>query len=200
LDAAEPVVRAQHVGEELALRDERGTVQLLAARAASAVLERERAGGVVEDLDRQAAMGRLPRGRVDAHVRHVARDGDGVDARVGEHVAELGVRERAGQRLVDQEVARPALDLGMQLPRVRVPEEDALGSVIRAVTHDDHGHAGSARRLHRAPDVRKALLARRIRDRQRAVEVLVLDVDHDQCALGHLAAPSVWSPDSTGPS
>ena len=29
------------------------------------------------------------------------------------------------------------------------------------------------------------------RDRQRAVEVLVLDVDHDQCAVGHLAAPSV---------
>ena len=106
-----------------------------------------------------------------------------------EHAAELRVGERAGQRLVDQEVARAALDLGVQLPGVRVPEEDALGWVVGAVAHDDHGHPGGLGRLHRAPDVLEALLARRIRDRQGAVEVLVLDVDHDQGAVGHLAAP-----------
>ena len=79
-------------------------MQLLATRAAAAVLQRKCSGCVVEDLDRESAVRRLARGRVDAHVRHVARDHDRVDACILEHAPERGVRERAGQRLVHRVV------------------------------------------------------------------------------------------------
>ena len=69
----------------------------LGGRGAAAVLEREGAGRVVQDLDGEAAVCRLARGRVDAHVGHVAGDRDGVDTRGGEDLGERRPGEVFGE-------------------------------------------------------------------------------------------------------
>jgi len=58
---------------------------------------------------------------------------------------------------------------------------------IGLAAHDDHWDAGRRRCVHRPADVGEAQIRRRVTDRQCPVEVLVLDVDHNQRTLGHRA-------------
>ena len=116
-------------------------------------------------------------------MRHVADDRERVDLALGEPGREIGFGERAGQGLVHVVVVRPRRDDLVQLPARRAfGEQRRLGR--RVLLHDDDGHASSARRVHRAADVGKRPLDRRVLDRQIAGDVFVLHVDDDEHAAG----------------
>ncbi len=156
--------------------------------AAAAVLERERSRGVVEDLDAEPAVRRLARRRVDAHVRHVARDRRPCRRRapastlssvvpVNEPGSVFSIRKSRGRRSIS------GCSSHWASPSRNMP----LGRVV--------GRRGARRSPARRPRSRRPSPARCSRGSSSTggsligsapVEVLVLDVDHDQRALGHV--------------
>ena len=88
--------------------------------------------------------------------------------------------------------SRRSLDLGVQRPAVAADGEDGC-ALRQLVLHDDNGQILLLRDLECGHDVGERLLARRGLDLQDPGEVLLLDVDDDECSAGGgQGSPSRW--------
>ena len=122
-------------------------------------------------------------GREDAVVRHVAGEGDRVDALGAQPLEQAGSLEDAGETLGHplRRGIRTLLDLGVQAVSVGPDSEDRR-ALRKLMLHDDDRHIAARRDVERLDDLGDGLVARRVLDGQQPVEVLLLCVDDDQCS------------------
>jgi len=121
--------------------------------------------------------------RIATHVGHVADDRDVVDLAVLEPLLQTRAREAAGQVLVDQQIAVAESATSLRNSNVGLSfwNDPSPGSPTCRTT--TIGTPACDALVHRFADPHQTLVTRRILDRQRAGEVLLLHIDHDQRRL-----------------
>jgi len=165
-------------------------VHLLGARAPHLVRDVNGAGRVGQQFNAEPELlgcggGRdvtvCGGGRDVTVVGHEADDRDAVDVPIGQPLRDVRTGEDARIALDHPLPAlrRPVLDLRVEVPALGAHGKDGCPHGELVLDHHD-GHAVPFRHVERASDVLQGLVTGRVLDLQDAVEVLLLNVDHDQ--------------------
>lgn len=141
-----------------------------------------RAGRIAQELDVEPHVQRMDDRRHVAVVRHVAGNGDRLDAVGPQPQLEVRAGEGARQRLVHFVVAPARGDHRVVLRSVRAGAKKARRGRSEVGDHH-HLDARRACRIHRPRHRAHALGKGRVLDRHVAAVIVVLYVDHDQRAL-----------------
>ncbi len=140
--------------------------------------------GVVNHRDGVAQVGRGAGDAVDAHVAHAPDNYQVLDALLVEDGLQFGLAERVDEMFEHHRLVGAVEDFGVQPRAVGARSEERCGVGGEFVADVHHRITGLAKRLNQPCGVVRCGVGAHQRPLALG-EVVVLDIDYDECLLGH---------------